>query len=128
MMTQRDIIQEKVAIVHKTIRLCRYYLFCPHAVRLYSAVGLPEVSPRSPRGIITIILFLSSTLLRPSQTLFGVSAVRACVTFPKKLEFAKKKNGNLPKKMELVLNFGFLAAEGPRPKAALSTNFERGSQ
>ena len=28
----------------------------------------------------------------------------------------------------LVLDFGFLAAAGPRPKAALSKNFERVSQ
>ena len=41
-------------------------------------------------------------------------------TFPKKLEFAKKKKWNLPKKMEFVLDFGFLAAAGPRPKAAPS--------
>ena len=35
------------------------------------------------------------------------------------MEFAKKK-WNLPKKMEFVLDFGFLAAAGPRPKAAPS--------
>ena len=48
----------------------------------------PLTSTKSQERRIYYYFFLSSTLLRPSQTLLG-----PCVrnTFPKKLEFAKKK-------------------------------------
>ena len=60
------------------------------------------------------MLFLSSTLLRPSQTLLCPSV---CHTFPKKLEFAKKKNGICQKKWNLywILDFWRPPAGGRRP-------------
>ena len=61
------------------------------------------------------ILFLSSTLLRPSQTLFGVSV---CLShFSKKIGIRKKKNGICQKKWNLywILDFWRPPARGRRP-------------